>query len=142
MEKEFVKADGNCLFNCASLAMEGTVDKPMEIRQLTASIMMSNPDKYSREELGKDPSQYVEWLTSGPAAWGGIPELKALSDLYSAEMACVVIQDIEVLLFGHNKGLSKRIYVLFDGTHYNLIVHKKPNGDKVRTFSPQDEQAY
>ena len=55
MEKEFVKADGNCLFNCASLAMEGTVEKPDEMRQLTASIMMSNPEKYDRNELGKDP---------------------------------------------------------------------------------------
>ena len=55
MQKEFVKADGNCLFNCASLAMEGTVEKPAEMRQVTASIMMSNPEKYSREELGKDP---------------------------------------------------------------------------------------
>ena len=101
MEKEFVKADGNCLFNCASLAVEGTVDKPSEMRQLTASIMVSNPEKYSRDELGKDPQQYIEWLTSGPQAWGGIPELKALSDLYSIEIGCVVIQDVEVLLFGH-----------------------------------------
>ena len=52
------------------------------------------------------------------------------------------IQDIEVLMFGHGKGLQERVYILYDGTHYNLIVHKKPNGDKVRRFSPTDEQAY
>ena len=91
IDKELVKADGNCLFNCASLAMEGTVDKPEEMRQLVASIMMSNPEKFSREELGKDPQQYMQWLTSGPSAWGGIPELKALGDLYNIEMAVVVI---------------------------------------------------
>jgi hypothetical protein len=28
MEKEVVKADGNCLFNCATLAIENTVAKP------------------------------------------------------------------------------------------------------------------
>ena len=32
IEKELVKADGNCLFNCASLAVEGTVEKPDEVR--------------------------------------------------------------------------------------------------------------
>ena len=32
MEKEVVKADGNCLFNCATLAIENTVAKPMETR--------------------------------------------------------------------------------------------------------------
>lgn len=142
MEKEMIKADGNCLFNCGSLAMEGTVDKPGEMRQLVASIMVSNPDKYSAQELGKDPQQYIEWLTSGPSAWGGIPELKALGDLYSVEFGVVVIQDIEVLLFNHNKGLTERVYVLFDGTHYNLCVHKQANGSRVHRFSPTDERAY
>ena len=143
IEKELVKADGNCLFNCASLAMEGTVDKPTEMRQNAAAIMLSNPEKFSREELGKDPQAYVEWLTSGPHAWGGIPELKALSDLYGVEFGVVVIQDIEVLLFGHNKGLAERIYVLFDGTHYNLCVHKPShNAIPTRRFSPTDERAY
>lgn len=28
MEKELIKADGNCLFNCASMALENTVSKP------------------------------------------------------------------------------------------------------------------
>ena len=138
-----MKADGNCLFNCASLAMEGTVDKPGEMRQITVSIMASNPDKYNRGELGRDPQEYFNWLTSGPAAWGGIPELKALGDFYSVEMAVVVIQDIEVLLFNHNKGLSERVYVLFDGTHYNLCVHKpQPSASPIRRFNPADEQAY
>ena len=137
-----IKADGNCLFNCASLAMEGTVDKPVEMRQLTTSVMMSNPDKFDKNELGKDPQQYIDKLTSGPHAWGGIPEIKALSDLYSVEMGVVVIADMEVLLFGHKKGSQERVYVLFDGTHYNLIVHKRSNGETIRKFSPTDEQAY
>jgi len=101
--------------------------------------MMSNPDKYNREELGKDPQAYIEWLTSGSHAWGGIPELKALGDLYGVEMGVVVIQDMEVLMFGHNMGLQERVYVLFDGTHYNLIVHKRSNGEIVRRFNPSDE---
>ena len=33
MTRAMIHSDGNCLFNCASLAMEGTVDKPDEIRQ-------------------------------------------------------------------------------------------------------------
>ena len=57
-------------------------------------------------------------------------------------MGVVVIQDTEVLLFNHGKGLTERVYVLFDGTHYNLCVHKRENGEKVRRFAPADEQAY
>jgi len=71
--------------------MENTVSKPDEMRSLVASIMMSNPEKFDRNELGKEPAQYIEWLTSGPHAWGGIPELKAISDLYNVEFGVVVI---------------------------------------------------
>lgn len=108
--------------------MEGTVEKPSEMRQLVASVMLSNPDKFNREELGKEPQQYVDWLTSGPHSWGGIPELKALADIYGVEFGVVVIHDTEVLMFNHNKGLQERIYVLFDGTHYNLCVQKRSQG--------------
>jgi hypothetical protein len=41
--KETVHADGHCLFNCATLALEGVVNKPMEVRETIASIMMSDP---------------------------------------------------------------------------------------------------
>ena len=67
--------------------------------------MSSNPTKFDKKELGKEPAEYIAWLTSGPSAWGGIPELKALCDFYSIEMGVVVIQDCEVLMFNHNKGL-------------------------------------
>jgi len=70
-------------------------------------------------------------LVGSSSAWGGMPELKALCMFYKAEFAVVVISDVEVLLFGKGKGYSKRVYVLYDGTHYNLIRHK----DK-RVFEP------
>jgi len=91
MTKGLIKADGNCLFCAASLAIEGTVDHPDEVRQNVAALMLSKPEKYNRDELGKDPQAYVEWLTSGPQAWGGIPELKALSEVYNVEFGVVVI---------------------------------------------------
>jgi hypothetical protein len=44
-------------------------------------------------------------------------------------------------MFGHNKGHSRRLYFLFDGTHYNLCMAFEGQ-NKVRSFSPQDEEAY
>ena len=89
--KETVKADGNCLFNCVTLAMEGVVNKPDETRQIVVSVMMSQPGVFNKAELGKEPSEYFKWLLSGSSAWGGIPELKALSQLYEVEIGVVVI---------------------------------------------------
>ena len=72
-------ADGNCLFNCATLALQNTVDSPQETRKILASVILSDPETFSAAELGKEPQKYLEWLCSGNSAWGGIPELKALS---------------------------------------------------------------
>ena len=49
--------------------------------------------------------------------------MKALGEIYSIEFGVVVIQDVEILLFGLNEGRKDRVYVLFDGTHYNLVAH-------------------
>ena len=57
-------------------------------------------------------------------------------------MGVVVMNDCEVLMFNHNKGLTRRAYFLYDGCHYNLCVHEKKGGGKQRVFSPTDEQAY
>ena len=77
--KEYVKADGNCLFNCATLALQNTVSSPQETREILASVILSDPMTFSAAELGKHPEEYVSWLCSGNSAWGGIPELKALA---------------------------------------------------------------
>ena len=65
--------------------------------------MLSDPETFNRNELGKDPEEYVAWLCSGNAAWGGIPELKALAMYFETEFAVVVINDLEVLVFGQDK---------------------------------------
>lgn len=104
IEKHLVKADGNCLFNCLTQAMEGVKDKPQECRETVAVVMLSQPEVFTCEELGKPVDKYIEWLTSGSSAWGGIPELKALSQLFSVEIGVVVIADGEILLFGLKKG--------------------------------------
>lgn len=91
MVKHQIKADGNCLFNCLTMAQEGVVDKPEETRQMVVSVMMSQPELFNDSELGKPPAEYFKWLLSGSKAWGGIPELKALSTLYECEIGVVVI---------------------------------------------------
>ena len=99
MDKVQIKADGNCLFNAVTQAIDH-VQTPQETRELIASVMLSDPVTFSKAELGKDPEEYVTWLISSSAAWGGIPELKALSNIYQTQLAVVVIEDQQVLVFG------------------------------------------
>ena len=49
----------------------------------------------------------------------------------------VVIRDLDVLVYGGGQGYQKRVYVLYDGTHYNLAISKES-----KTFDPSDDKAY
>ena len=91
---QWVEPDGNCLFNCATLALQNTVASPQETRKILASVILSDPETFSAAELGKHPEEYVSWLCSGNSAWGGIPELKALAVFFETEFAVVVINDL------------------------------------------------
>ena len=78
----------------------------------------------------------------GSSSWAGIPELKAMSEIYGIEMAVVIIFDVEILMFNHNKGLKKRAYFIYNGTHYNLCVAHPSGGQIKRLFDPKDEEAF
>ena len=56
---------------------------------------------------------------------------------FQTEFAVVVISDLDVLVFGAGQGYQKRVYVLYDGTHYNLAISKES-----KTFHPSDDRAY
>lgn len=53
-----IKADGSCLFNAITLALENCVDKALEVRQVVASIILSDQNKYNRATLQEDPKSY------------------------------------------------------------------------------------
>ena len=123
MQEEKVKGDGNCLFYCASLALLNTVENPQEIRKLVSSVILNDPETFTKAELGgRDPQEYVEWLCGEVLVWGGIPELKALSIHFQTEFAVVITSDLEIEVYGTGKGYQKRVYLLYDGSHYNLAV--------------------
>jgi hypothetical protein len=66
--------------------------------------MLNDPATFSAKELGMEPQKYADWICGGNSAWGGIPELKALSMYFQTEFAVVVISDFKILVFGMGKG--------------------------------------
>ena len=100
MEVEHVLADGNCLFNSVTLALENTVDRPYETREKLAKFMLSDPVIFNKTLLFKEPNEYADWLTGSSKNWGGEPELKAFSLMYKCEFAVVIYANVEVLIFG------------------------------------------
>ena len=41
------------------------------------------------------------------------------------------------MVFGLEKGYKQRVYIVYDGSHYNLVVSKDS-----KTFDPADDKTY
>ena len=90
------------------------------MRGVVATYVLTEPERYNRAFLGgqQEPETYAEWI-SKPTEWGGIPELKILSEHYRVEMRVVDVGDHKVHRFAGALP-EKAIYLMYDGTHYNV----------------------
>lgn len=75
-----------------------------------------------------EPDEYAEWICSPRKEWGGIPELKILSQHYNSQISVLDIGEDKIIDFKGTEpekaNYSTVIYVVFDGSHYNLGVQK------------------
>ena len=65
-----------------------------------------------------EPQEYATWITSDKKEWGGVPELKMLASHYETRLNVLDIGEGIIHSFGDE--YSKCIFLIFDGTHYNL----------------------
>jgi ubiquitin thioesterase OTU1 len=85
--------------------------------------------------LGRAPDAYAAALT-GAAHWGGALECRALSELLGVQVATADIRSAALHVFCEERAFARRLYLLYDGIHYDAIV-----GADARLFSPRDDAA-
>ena len=83
--------------------------------------MYSDLEKYNKLFLGNgmEPAEYAKWITGSTKEWGGIPELRMLAMHYELQLKVVDVGEGIIYPFGEG---PKCLYLIFDGTHYNLGV--------------------
>ena len=131
-----INSDGSCLFNAISQAMEKT-NKSDELRSTVAALILSNESKYNVAWLGNGltPSEYCEWICK-PNEWGGMPELRLLSQFYNTQLTVVDIGEEKLIKFSGDDGshvYQDEVFLMFDGSHYNLGIK-----DEQRVFKVQE----
>lgn len=128
-----IPADNSCLFNAIDfLVSEKTPARgPQWYREVVAEVIRSNPEMYNADFLDKSPADYINWILQ-PCKWGGEIEIAILSEFLQLEIAVVGIQTLVSLVYGQGGGYSKRIYLIYDGSHYDAVVHT----DDFRSPSP------
>jgi len=147
MIKRVIPSDNSCLFNSIAYALENrAMDKAGEMRELIAGIVLSDPINWNDAILGTKNEKYVEKIMQ-PGTWGGSIELTILAANYECEIAAWDVSSKRSNIFGQGSGYKKRIYVLYDGVHYDVLAQNL-NGEKgaaqndITIFDPKDELAF
>lgn len=139
--RRVIDANNSCLFNAIGYLLDYAIDTSESYRSICASIVMSDSTTYSEEILGKSPSDYAYWI-SDTEKWGGEIEMNILANYFSIEIAAVDVQT--GLVYKYGTGNVKRIFLLYDGIHYDALVKSSSEGpppmaDDIRIFDSADE---
>ena len=129
MMRRRIAADNSCLFNAVAYCVQKDRDAADRLRQVISVEVMSKPGKYTAAILGRPPAEYCAWIQDS-SKWGGEIEMLILSDHYTVEIAAIEIKSQTCYYYGQNKGYKERIYLLYDGIHYDAIVFSDdPDGN-------------
>ncbi|GLH03117.1 hypothetical protein R5R35_007690 [Gryllus longicercus] len=140
--RKVVPADNSCLFTSIGFVLGGKVDPTCApfMRQIIAETVAGDSGTYSEAILGQPNHSYCEWILK-PDSWGGAIELAVLSQFYGIEIAVVDTLNAIINRFGEDQRYAQRVFLVFDGIHYDPLYLEPFEGGSVQTiFLTTDER--
>eukprot|EP01031_Cornospumella_fuschlensis_P037512 gene37512-45558_t len=141
LERKVIPADNSCLFNAIGELVEyPSYDKqPGKYRDMVANYLDTHRDFYTVDMLdGKEVDDYIKWIRSKDK-WGGEIEVSILASLLGVEIAVVDIRTNNTLIYGQDQHYDKRIFLLYDGVHYDALVRMRGSSALCCVFSAADQ---
>ncbi|KAM9321024.1 ubiquitin thioesterase OTU1 [Gastrophryne carolinensis] len=143
--RRVVPADNSCLFTSVYYLVEGGIYDPAcapELRNLIANLVSSDPTSYSEAVLGKSNAEYCSWIRKNDT-WGGAIEVAILSKFYQCEICVVDTQTVRIDRFGEDAGYSRRVFLIYDGIHYDPLQRQflEPDMPPMTIFPISDDDA-
>lgn len=131
-----IPQDNSCMFNAIHHLMNAETGS--ELREIVASIILSNPDKYTDIYLGKEVDSYIEDIMN-PDQWGGAIDLQILAEYYNIEIVSFNIETTIPVIYGEGQNYENRIYVIYNGFHYDtLVIDFGVDLESLRIFSSNE----
>lgn len=144
MIRRIIPADNSCLFNAVTSAIERKRNSAKYLRQVVATYVASEPEKYNEAVLEMSNEKYQKWIL-GENNWGGAIETEILSKHFNVEICVIDSHSLTITTFGDDQGYDKRIYLLYSGSHYDMIARNICEDMDAETditvFSPRDKFA-
>ena len=89
-----IAPDGSCLFNAIIYLMRAEHKKTMtaeNLREVVASVVLADPEKYNEAYLGKKTEEYAAWIID-PLEYGGEVEIVILAAYFKVALVVVDCQ--------------------------------------------------
>jgi len=140
--RRYVDADNSCLFSSIGYLIDNknfSETTRLQYRQLLANYLEGIT--IDAVTLGMSKEEYIESIQN-PSTWGGAIELKLFSEMFQIEIASIDVQSNRVDIFGQDKNYPQRIYVLYNGVHYDPLVmaYTEDSVDDITSFESDDSQ--
>jgi len=117
-----VDADNSCLFTSIAYLTDKknfNQNSSSQYRLMIVDYLLNNTFDESLLDLPLE--EYIHEIAN-PLKWGGGIEIKIFSDILKIQIAVVDVQTNRIDLFGQDKDYNSRIYILYNGIHYDPLV--------------------
>lgn len=144
-----VPDDNSCLFRALAYVLRPLLGSQVDVaamRDVIATAVSQDPEHYSEAFLGKSNGEYQRWIRQ-PNTWGGAVELAVLSKHFAVQIASFDVRSQRMDCYGGGAqpAYSTRVYLLYDGIHYDpLALSPMPGADEgfdETVFSADDGQS-
>lgn len=137
--RKIVPADNSCLFSSISFVMLGDTSSSGELRKLVVNAVSQDPITFNDSFLGKPNEEYCSWIADSER-WGGAIEISILSKHYQTEISVVNVESGRIDRFGEDERYTKRVFLIYDGIHYDPLGIIASDGTPVQTvFDSKDD---
>jgi len=142
LHRKIVPADNSCLFTSINYCMSGCVvpsENSSFMREVIASVVGSDPDKFSDVFLGRPNADYCRWILDKDA-WGGAIEVQILAEYFQVQI--VVVDTISgcMTIFGEALNFPSRMVLIYDGIHYDPLYYSASDGS-TQTVHPTSDSS-
>jgi len=120
--RRYVDADHSCLFSSIGYLVnleEFDETSGYKYRMMIVEYLQNN--NYEDCILGMPQQEYINQIQE-LTAWGGQIETRILSDILKIQIVVIDVQTNKDYIYGEDKKFPKRIYILYNGIHYDPLI--------------------
>lgn len=143
VEVHQVPADNSCLFHSVAYLIQSSSETlpvpPQNLRILVATVILQEQSRWNEVTMAENRSveAYGAWITNS-SSWGGFVDLIVLSECYQIQISVISTESLYWTHYPEDESMyNRRIYLLYDGVHYDAVVGQSSVGE-VRIFSSTD----